>query len=90
MFVEAIAQHDPRTVRLYFDVTGVTGPDIPAQQADRIASRIRGLGVERVLYGSDAAVPGNPPARGWSAFHQLPLTDAEFRTIANNVTPYMR
>ena len=90
VFIEAIAKHDPRTDRLYFDVTGVTGEDIPAEQADLIVNRIRQLGVERVLYGSDAAVAGNLPQRGWAAFRRLPLTDAEFQTIAANVTPYMR
>lgn len=90
VFIEAIAKHDPLTERLYFDVTGVTGEDISARQADLIATRIRQLGVERVLYGSDAAIPGNPPARGWAAFRHLPLTEAEFQTIANNLTPYMR
>ncbi len=90
VFVDAIARHDPRTSRLYFDATGVAGPDMPAQQADLIARRIRQLGVERVLYGSDAAVAGNTPRLGWAAFRRLPLTDAEFQTIADNLTPYMR
>jgi predicted TIM-barrel fold metal-dependent hydrolase len=90
VFVDAVAKHDPRTSRLYFDATGVAEPDMSPQQADLIATRIRQLGVERVLYGSDAAVAGNTPQRAWAAFHRLPLTDAEFQTIAGNLTPYMR
>ena len=90
VFVSAVAQHDPRTRRLYFDVTSVAGPDTPADQASLIVTRIRQLGVERVLYGSDAAAAGNSPARAWAAFRRLPLTPAEFQTIAANVTPYMR
>jgi hypothetical protein len=42
-------------------------------------------------YGSDAAA--NPlayPQAGWEAFQRLPLTEAEFRLIANNVAPYMQ
>jgi predicted TIM-barrel fold metal-dependent hydrolase len=90
VFVAAIAKHDPRTERLYFDVTGVVGPDMPPEQADLIVQRIRQLGVQRVLYGSDAAVAGNSPQQAWATFRRLPLTEAEFQTIANNVTPYMR
>ena len=41
--------------------------------------------------GSDAAT--NPlayPKAGWGAFRRLPLSDAEFHVIANNVASYMR
>jgi hypothetical protein len=55
------------------------------------AARIRQIGVERVLYGSDAAArPLAYPKAGWAAFRGLPLSEAEFRVIANNTTPYMR
>jgi predicted TIM-barrel fold metal-dependent hydrolase len=91
VFIEAIAKGDPRTKRLYFDVTGAVGLDIPVDEATLVATRIRQLGVDRVVYGSDAAAGGNlPPRQGWAAFRQLPLTDAEFRTIATNVAPYLR
>jgi hypothetical protein len=52
---------------------------------------MRQIGLERVLYGSDAAT--NPlayPRAGWEAFRRLPLTEPEFRVIAANITPYMR
>jgi len=90
VFVDAIAKHDPRTRRLTFDVAGVAGPDTPTEQADLIVKRIRQLGVQRVLYGSDAAVAGNTPQEAWAVFRRLPLAEAEFQTIAGNVTPYMR
>jgi predicted TIM-barrel fold metal-dependent hydrolase len=90
-FVEAITNHNPGTKRLYFDVTTVVDLSTSAAEAKLIAKRIRQLGVDRILYGSDAAAGGNlPPRQGWAAFRQLPLSDAEFRTIANNVAPYMR
>jgi O-phosphoseryl-tRNA(Cys) synthetase len=89
--VEAIANGDPRAKRLYFDVTTVVDRDISVEQAKLVAERIRQLGVERVLYGSDAASGDNlPPRQGWAAFRQLPLSKAEFQTIANNIAPYMR
>jgi hypothetical protein len=54
-----------------------------------IATRIRELGVQRILCGTDG-LGINSARDGWAAFLKLPLTDAEFRTIANNVPPYMR
>ena len=57
-------------------------------ELQQIAARIRQLGVERVLYGSDAALsPPAYPKAGWEAFQRLPLTEAEFGVIANNVSP---
>jgi uncharacterized protein len=89
VFVEAIANDDPRVRRLLFDVATNVGPEAPAEELTLIAQRIRELGVERVLYGSDAAAPGRTPREGWAAFRRLPLTDDEFRTIAENVAPYV-
>jgi predicted TIM-barrel fold metal-dependent hydrolase len=91
VFAEAIAAGDPRAQRLLFDVATVVDLNISVEQAKLVASRIRQLGVERVLYGSDAASDGNlPPRQGWAVFRQLPLSEEEFRTIAANVAPYMR
>jgi predicted TIM-barrel fold metal-dependent hydrolase len=90
VFVEAIAKEDPGTARLWFDVTTVATATTPPWVAAIIASRIRELGVQRVLYGSDAAIAKNSPRAGWAAFRALPLTAAEFEVIANNVPPYMR
>lgn len=91
VFVEAIAARDPRVKNLWFDVTGVVRPGIEPEKAKLVATRIRQIGIKRVLYGSDAPAGGNPPPReGWAAFRQLPLTEKEFKTIAENVAPYMR
>ena len=90
-FVDAIAKGDSRTRRLYFDVTSVALEDSKPQEVALLATRIRQLGVTRVVYGSDAAAPPNlAPREGWAAFRRLPLTDQEFQTIATNVAPYMR
>lgn len=91
VFVEAIEKGDANAKRLYFDVTSVALPDAPASEHKLIATRIRQLGPERILYGSDAAsAPNLPPREGWAAFRKIPLTDAEFQTIIANVPPYMR
>jgi predicted TIM-barrel fold metal-dependent hydrolase len=91
VFVEAIAARDKRVKNLWFDVTSVVRSGIAPDKATLVADRIRQIGLERVLYGSDAPAGGNPPPReGWAAFRQLPLTEKEFGMIAGNVAPYMR
>ena len=91
VFAEAITKRDPRTKHLYFDVSGVVEPDTPVEKANLIASRIRQIGVERILYGTDAASNSAFAIRqGWSAFRQLPLRADEFQAIARNATDYMR
>lgn len=90
VFADAIAAGDPRTKNLYFDVATLTaGQSKEGLQKD--AMRMRQIGLKRILYGTDTSPP-HPPARiSWGNFKGLmPLTDAEFRTIAANVAPYMR
>jgi len=90
VFVEAIAKHDARMKRVYFDASGVIGVSGQVDKPELIATRIRQLGIERVLYGSDGALPPEyTPQKAWAAFRRLPLTDAEFTAIANNRAPYM-
>ena len=92
VFADAVAARDPRTKNLYFDVTTIVTTETSADNADLIVRRIRQVGAKRVLFGADLSIGGNPPLReAWAAFRaKLPLTDAEFRTIATNVAPYLR
>jgi predicted TIM-barrel fold metal-dependent hydrolase len=91
VFTDAIAKGDPRMKNVWFDVTGVVRPGMPDSVLQQIATRIRQVGPERVLFGSDAAFnPLTHPKAAWEGFRRLPLTDAEFKVIANNVAPYMR
>lgn len=91
VFADGIARHDPRMKNVWFDASVVVRPGMSADQLQRIARRIRQVGVERVLYGSDAATnPAAFPKAGWAAFRRLPLTEAEFRVIADNVAPHMQ
>jgi len=89
VFIDAIAKRDTRTAHLYFDVSGVAGLGRWVEKAPLIASRIRQIGVERVLYGSDGSADLLRPREAWAAFRHLPLSDAEFRTIETNQAPYM-
>jgi predicted TIM-barrel fold metal-dependent hydrolase len=75
---------------VWFDVTVVSTGRLAPDQAARAAERIRQLGVQRVLYGSDAPTPAGLPRLMWAAFRKLPLTGEEFRAIENNLAPYMR
>jgi predicted TIM-barrel fold metal-dependent hydrolase len=91
VFADAIAKHDPRMKRVYFDVAGVVEGPLPDERARLIAKRIRQLGVSRILYGSDGAAGGNlAPREAWAAFRKLPLSEVEFHAIASNVAPYMQ
>jgi predicted TIM-barrel fold metal-dependent hydrolase len=92
VFVERIAARDQRANNLWFDVATAVTPEISATNAARVAARIRQLGVGRILYGSDTPDKDHlTPRKGWAAFHDmLPLTEAEFRTIANNIPSYGR
>jgi predicted TIM-barrel fold metal-dependent hydrolase len=91
VLAEAVQRHDPRTKRLLFDVTTVANGDLTRAQGALIVKRIRQVGVERVLFGSDAAIGENlRPKESWAAFRKLPLTKRELRTIASNVAPYLR
>jgi uncharacterized protein len=75
--------------RLRFDVAGVVDAGISPMHAALVARRIRQVGIERVLYGSDGAVGENlRPRQSWAAFRGLSLTDDEIARIADNVAPY--
>ncbi|MGE0539345.1 MAG: amidohydrolase family protein [Dehalococcoidia bacterium] len=91
VLAEAVARGDPRTRRLWFDVATVADYEISPRNAALVARRIRQAGVERVVYGSDAAAGDNlRPREGWAAFLRLPLAADEFVRIAGNVAPYLR
>jgi predicted TIM-barrel fold metal-dependent hydrolase len=91
VFTDAIARRDERLKNVWFDATSVVLSATPADELRQIAARIRQIGVERVLYGSDAALsPLTYPKAAWAAFRRLPLTEAELAVIAKNIAPYMR
>jgi predicted TIM-barrel fold metal-dependent hydrolase len=90
VFVEAIEKGDPGMKNVYFDACGIAIPGMWEDKADLIVKRMRQIGIRRILYGSDAAVPGNLPKEVLERWHQLPLTKDEFRAIENNDAPYLR
>ena len=87
----AVEQGDPRTHHLWFDVATVVDQAISPAIAELVARLIRQAGIERTLYGSDAAIGDNlRPREGWVAFRRLPLHEDEFARIAGNMAPYLR
>jgi predicted TIM-barrel fold metal-dependent hydrolase len=87
----AVHEHAPGTRHLWFDVTAVANDDPPPARGQQIVRRIREIGVDRILFGSDATAGGNlAPKDAWAAFCRLPLTQREIARIARNVAPYLR
>ncbi len=91
VYIEHIEAEDPRLKNVYFDISGVAGlGEWTPDKAVRVVDRMRLLGLTRLLYGSDGAVPGNFPTETYQRWRQLPLTEDEFRLIENNPAPYLR
>lgn len=90
VLAEAAEKRDPRMRNVWFDVASVAN-GANAEQAAQLVKHIRQVGVQRIVYGSDAAsTESQRPKEAWEAFRKLPLTDAEFAAIASNVAPYLR
>ena len=92
VFAEALAAEDPRVKNMIFDVTTVIDPKTSAARLKLVASRLRQLGMSRIVYGSDTPDPEHmKPHEGWAAFRdRLGLTNEELRTIAGNLPAYAR
>lgn len=92
VYAEAVAARKPATRRLYFDVTDAALVANTPELAQVVADRIRQIGLDRILYGSDAAFGNHPdPGGSWAAFRKgIPLSAAELEKIAHNVAPYLR
>lgn len=88
-YAEAVSAGAPVTRNLYFDVAEVWVGRKSQEEREEIVRRMRQLGLGRLLYGSDGG--RGTPGEAWAAFRkELPLTEEEFRTLANNVAPYLR
>lgn len=93
-YAEAVAAGQPGTENLYFDVADIMRW-IPRGEEDlgRAVERIRQIGLDRILYGSDQPLTADRPSprQYWATLRQrLPLTEMEVRAIADNVAPYLR
>lgn len=85
---------DPRTANLWFDFAGLVHAELSATAAELMVTRMRQIGLDRILYASDSS-PGttaNPSThQHWTATRRnLPLTDEELSVVASNIAPYLR
>ena len=90
VLVDAVARGDRRTRNLWFDVASNAGGGNTPERMASLAATIRKAGVRRILYGTDAALEGNTPRKGWEDFRKVGLTAKELATIAGNRAPYLR
>lgn len=86
VYAEAIATGNPSAKNLYFDIATVANGQ-PPEVLQIFATRMRQVGLHRILYGTDAG----PPREGWTTFRTtVPLTEEEISTIRRNLAPYLR
>lgn len=91
VLADAAARQDPRVRHVWIDVSAFARPGLSPADARRLVRRLRQVGMERVLVGSDAAIGSAArPRDAWAAFRRLPLSEAETARVANNVMPYLR
>ena len=92
VFADAAAARSPLMKNLYFDFTGSIYGTQSRASLDTLAHRMRTIGLDRILFGSDLPLfPLEAPGPAWARFRRLiPLTNDELRIIAGNVAPYAR
>ncbi|HET9868281.1 MAG TPA: amidohydrolase family protein, partial [Nitrospira sp.] len=90
-WAEVMQAGDPRTKNIYFDFAGLVTKNMSAEEAAMMVTRMRQIGLSRILYSSDGQPPNKPTAEHWTQTRRkLPLTVAELKFLAANVAPYMR
>jgi uncharacterized protein len=93
VYADAVTNHDPNTKNLYFDIAEVNMVvGNSPETAKAVAERMRQIGIERILYGTDGPIAeSQTPKEGWEGTRaKLPLSSEEFGVIAGNVAPYLR
>lgn len=90
-FAGACAKGDPRTRNLFFDFGGLVTRETSREQTHLMAERMRQIGFDKIVYGSDGQPPNHPTAEHWlQTWGKLPLSEDEFSKIAVNVAPYLQ
>lgn len=90
-FAAAAESRNPHMRNVYFDVATNVTAEATASDAALVAQRLRQIGIDRILYGSDLSPPGGSIGTGWEIFRsKIPLTVAEMQRIAGNRTRFTR
>ncbi|HXG99818.1 MAG TPA: amidohydrolase family protein [Sphingomicrobium sp.] len=93
VYADTVSTGQPQARNLYFEVaqTQLVARG-SADTLQKIAMRIRQIGLGRVYYGSDGPqFGGQTPAQAWKEFREkVPLTPAEHDQLAGNIAPFLR
>lgn len=89
---EAVERRAPGTERLRFDIAQASMIAFTEDNREEVAQRMRQIGFSRLLYGSDGPQwSGVPPQQHWTEFRAcMPLTPAEFDSLASSVAAFVR
>ncbi len=92
VFVDAIQSGKSTMNNVYFDLATVVTEAQSPETIELITSRLRELGLNRILFGADTPAGSRPdPIAAWATIRRrLTLTEPELRLIAANVAPYLR
>lgn len=87
VFADHIAQDDPRTRHVLFDLAYVPAPEEDAEAVAALVRAMRRIGMERFLFGSDFDVL--TPTEEIAALERLGLTAAELAVVRRNCAPWV-
>lgn len=85
-FGDHIAQDDPRTRHILFDLSYVPGPHENSENTKEYAREIRRIGIRRFLFGSDFNVL--TPVKEIANLRKLGLSEQDWQTLRENCAPW--
>jgi predicted TIM-barrel fold metal-dependent hydrolase len=88
VFSDHIANHDPLTRHVIFDLASVITPTTTAQDAAHLVALMRKIGLSRFVVGSDYDGT-TPKATDELDRERLPLSSQEWRTVVRNCVPWV-
>jgi hypothetical protein len=86
-FADHIAQNDPLTRHLLFDLAYVPAPQEDAAAVTSLMREVRRIGMERFLFGSDFNVL--TPSQEIEYLARLGLTTVEENSLRRNCAPWI-
>jgi len=85
-FADHIAQNDPITAQVLFDLAYVPAPDEDDAAVKSLVQQVRRIGIGRFLFGSDFNVLS--PSQEIAHLHRLGLTPDEENLLRGNCAPW--
>jgi predicted TIM-barrel fold metal-dependent hydrolase len=87
MWADCISRGDAATRRVLFDLAYVVSSSMTADEASDLVAQMRRIGIRRFVLGSDFD-SDSPSAADDKMRTKLPLTDSEWRSIAERCAPW--